>query len=132
MMSLRASATIIGLRDPFAFSVGALNHCTRALSGWNFTMRQASWIMILQPARCPSGKGPFLVALSRFHPVSRSIRHNGLQLCDRVMFGTEAHAPKDRLSPNQARKSVPADKPSCSQEPPAFVQIAAAGPARLP
>jgi hypothetical protein len=25
---LRASATIIGLRDPFAFSVRCLNHCT--------------------------------------------------------------------------------------------------------
>ena len=45
---------------------------------------------------------------------------------------SDSHAPKDRPSPNQARKSVPADKPSCSQEPPAFVQTAAAGSARLP
>src|SRR6478736_3454745 len=121
MMSLRASATIIGLRDPFAFSVRCLNHFTRALSGWNFTMRQASWIMILRTRTLPERERPF----------SRR-RHNGLQLCDRVMFETEAHAPKDRLSPNQARKSVPANKPSCSQQPPAFVQIAAAEPARLP
>src|SRR5208283_3414956 len=132
MMSLRASATIIGLRDLFAFSVRCLNHCTRALSGWNFTMRQASWIMILRTRVLPERERPFPGALSRFHPVSRSIRHNGLQLCDRVVFGTEAHAPKDRLSPNQARKFVPADKPSCSQEPPASVQTAAAGPARSP
>src|SRR6476660_1950537 len=69
----------------------------------------------------------FSSRLSRY-----TIRHNGLQLCGRVMFWTEAHAPKDRPSPNQARKSVPADKPSCSQEPPAFVQTAAAGSARLP
>jgi hypothetical protein len=55
-MSLRASATIIGVRDLFAFSVRCLNHCTRALSGWNFIQLQASWI---HDFAHPSGKGPF-------------------------------------------------------------------------
>jgi hypothetical protein len=67
MMSLRASATIIGLRDLFAFSERCLNHCTRALSGWNFTMRQASWIMILRTRALPERERPFS---RRFEPLS--------------------------------------------------------------
>lgn len=39
MMSLRASATMKGFREPWAFSVRFLYHCTRSLSGWNINIR---------------------------------------------------------------------------------------------
>src|SRR3982074_137430 len=88
MMSLRASATIIGLRDPFAFSVRCLNHCTRALSGWNFTMRQASWIMILRTRALPERERPFS---RRFEPLSsgepdRDLGQSGARMTGREDF----------------------------------------------
>ena len=64
---LAGKRSIIGLRDPFAFSVRCLNHSTRALSGWNFTMRQASWIMILRTRALPERERPFS---RRFEPLS--------------------------------------------------------------
>ena len=51
----------------YKFSVRCLNHCTRALSGWNFTMRQASWIMILRTRALPERERPFS---RRFEPLS--------------------------------------------------------------
>ena len=65
-MSLRASATIMSLRD-FPFSVRCLNHFTRSLSGWNLTIRQPNWIISFRTRPLPERDSPFS---RRFEPLS--------------------------------------------------------------
>src|SRR6202162_5367127 len=67
MINLRASATIIGLRDPRAFSVRFLYQTTRSLSGWNCSIRHDNWISILRTRPLPERESPFS---RRFDPLS--------------------------------------------------------------
>ena len=65
--SLRAKATIMGLRAPRASSVRDRNHCAKALSFWYMRNRHANWTMPRRTRPLPERASPFL---RRFLPLS--------------------------------------------------------------
>src|SRR5437660_6614863 len=65
--SLRAKATIMGLRAPRAFSVRARYHCAKALSFWYVRNRHANWTMPRRTRPLPERANPFS---RRFLPLS--------------------------------------------------------------
>jgi hypothetical protein len=68
--SLRAKATIMGLRAPRAFSVRARYHCAKALSFWYVRNRHANWTMPRRTRPLPERAKPFS---RRFLPLSSAI-----------------------------------------------------------
>ena len=65
--SLRAKATIMGLRALLAFCVRARYHCARALSFWYVKNRHANWTMPRRTRPLPERANPFS---RRFLPLS--------------------------------------------------------------
>ncbi len=62
--SLRAKATIMGLRVPRAFSVRVRNHCTKALSFWNMRNRPRQLDHASSNSSVAGTGQPFLPAFS--------------------------------------------------------------------
>ena len=72
-MSLRASATIIGLRDPFAFSVRCLNHMYQSTVGLELHHAPGRLrIMILRTRALPERERP---VSRRFEPLYHPVSH---------------------------------------------------------
>src|SRR5450830_951729 len=103
MINLRASATIIGLRDPRALSVRFYTKAperSRVGTSASATITGSGYYA---RAYCQNGKALSLGAWTHFHRANLSTLNSALPPCDRVNHETGSHAPVVRPSRRPSR-----------------------------